>query len=299
MIGIDDLLLAFASAAGKSAAQELAKELVWTITHNLATKEDIARAVIEIERYVHQEFKRVEQKAIVVDVDTAIRSLQQYERSGLPTDLSMEDTQLLLNRAATEIQQAIYEDENYPWREFVVIARFVTVSTAFWSVKVFDMQEPREIPNLVAVLIEGLSLLQKSLKLIHAMEDETISTLNVEHKTEREPPTEDTRTMYHHFSRASYEMRRGRYESGVRRADTGWLVGQYNSPRAEQLLRGEYQTNVARIQDEASKRQEKIYVPLNNSIASLRELIIKLGGTPEESMLRFGIEINEPLLTYS
>ena len=78
MIGIDDLLIAFVSAAGKAAGEELANGLVKMITQNLATKEDVARAVAEIEQFVHQEFQAVEARAIIVDVDTAIRNLVQY-----------------------------------------------------------------------------------------------------------------------------------------------------------------------------------------------------------------------------
>jgi len=77
MVGIDDLLIAFATAAGKSAGEAIVKELIKGITNNLATKQDLANAVYEIKDYIYQELNAVEQRAIVADVDTAIRTIVQ------------------------------------------------------------------------------------------------------------------------------------------------------------------------------------------------------------------------------
>ena len=122
------------------------------------------------------------------------------------------------------------------------------------------------------------------------MEDETISVFNFARRTDKERGDKPRDIMYWHYNRASYELRRGRYEGGVRVADTGWILGEYNSNEAEQRLRGEYDENVRRIESEMVDRQRLVYVPLTNAIASLRQLLLKLSGNPTETMSRLGVD---------
>lgn len=279
MVGIDDLLIAFATAAGKSAGETLVKELLHGITSNLATKEDLAKAVEQIKGYVHQELQAVESKAIIIDVDTAIRNLRQYKNSGQLTDLSEQNTQQLLNRTASEIRSAIWSDANYPWREFVAVARFATVSTTFWSIKALQLQQPEQMPNLVDALIEAVDLLNLCLTKLHEMEDETITVpMGHQERTVRE----DTRTP--HFithsmnGRAWYVMQRGRYPGGSITSDTGWLIGVKDEWEARQKLDAEYQRNLARINEESLLRQRDIYKPLGDAIAAMNDLLNRLRG---------------------
>lgn len=290
MIGVDDFLLALATAAGKELGAEIAKSLVHTTTHNLATKADIAKAVSQIENFVHQELQAIEAKSIIVDVDTVVRTLSQYEKSGQVADLLEQETQLLLNRVASEIQQAIHSDQNYLWREFVAVTRFVAVSSAFWSIKVFHLQRPNEIINLADVLLEGVGLLDQALQRIHVLEDEQISPLNVSEEIERER-VDGGRVIYIICHRASYRLVRGRYPGGVIIAETDWLCATMQdttSGEVERKLRPQYDAHVARIKSESDSRQQMIYSPLANAISALRDLVKKLSGNPETTLLRFG-----------
>ncbi|MFW7208639.1 MULTISPECIES: hypothetical protein [unclassified Enterobacter] len=279
MVGIDDLLIAFATAAGKSAGETIVKELLKGITGSLATKEDLANAVAQIENYVHQELMAVEARAIVIDVDTAIRNLKQYKNSGRYDDLLEQNTQQLLNRTASEIQAAINSDARYLWNEFVVISRFVAVYTTFWSVKALDLKQPNQIPNLVDAVVEGLQLLNGCLSKLHEMEDETISDLKVEKVRVRDEigPKVHLEINFAINTRASFSEYRGRY-GGMRGFDTGWIIRHDDENEAENRMRPVYNAHVARIQSESQSRQEKIYQPLVNAINALEGLLYRLKG---------------------
>lgn len=282
MIGIDDLLIAFATAAGKSAGETLVKELVKGITGNLATKEDLAKAVAQIENYVHQELQAIEARAIVIDVDTAIRNLRQYQNSGSAEDLLEQHTQQLLNRTAAEIQAAIHSDANYPWKEFVAIARFVAVSTTFWSVKAIKWQRPNEIPNLVDALTEGISLLTLCLRKIHEMEDEKISNLNVEkvrvRNDDRMPKGTDISISFTFNTRSSFSVYRWRYPGGSQGFDTGWIHRLDDVNEAEERMRPIYNSHIIRIQDQSEHRQSEIYSPIETAIAAMNDLLNRMTG---------------------
>jgi hypothetical protein len=279
MVGIDDLLIAFATAAGKSAGETIVKELLKGITGSLATKEDLANAVAQIEDYVHQELLAVEARAIVIDVDTAIRNLKQYKNSGRYDDLLEQNTQQLLNRTASEIQAAISTDPRYLWNEFVAVSRFVAVYTTFWSVKALDLKQPNQIPNLVDAIVEGIQLLNGCLSKLHEMEDETISDLNVQKVTVREDrgPKVHLEINFGINTRASFTEYRGRY-GGVRGFDTGWIIHADSENEAEDRMRPVYNAHVARIQSESQSRQEKIYKPLVDAINALQDLLNRMKG---------------------
>lgn len=291
MFGVDDLLVAFASAAGQAAGKEIAKQLIQAICSDLATKEDIARAVAEIEQYVHQELRSIEDSSIIVDVDTAVKALSQYKLSNNRIDLSEENTQQLLNRCSSEIQRAIHDDGNYPWREFVAISRFVAVYSTFWAIKVFELKEENEVANFIDVLLEGGGLLQSVIQRIHAMEDEFISEFNVQYMVKKEnlgEPGGHQVFGFSNYSRASYELHRGRYEGGVLCADTGWMLGHSLKPNdAVKRLRPGYDADVARIEAEKNFRQKKIYDPLSESVMALQALVTKMGGTQKDILDRF------------
>lgn len=281
MVGIDDLLLAFATAAGKSAGETIVRELIKGITGNLATKEDLAAAVAQIENYVHQELQAIEARAIVIDVDTAIRNLKQYNNSRRIEDLLEQHTQQLLNRTASEIQAAIHSDVNYPWKEFIAVARFVAVSTTFWSVKALDLKQPNELLNFVDAIVEGINLLNLCLVKIHEMEDETISQLNVQQVRVRGDdhlPKAHLTIGFTFNTRAWFVIHRGRYSGGSQGFDTGWIHRLDTDNEAEQRMRPVYDSHVARIQSETKRRQDEIYKPLEDTIAAMNGLLNRLTG---------------------
>lgn len=280
MVGIDDLLIACAEAMGKEIAIEVASRLVKAVTHNLATKADVARAVNEIKSFVHQEFQAAEAKAIIVDVDTVVRNIGQYQKSGDPLDLAEQETQTLLNHTASAIHAAIHSDQNYAWREFVAIARFVTANSTFWSIKVANLERPNSAVNFVDALIEGVGLLKNSMTRIRSLEDETISVFNFEHIIEKEinwREPQPGRPTYHYYNRASYTLTRGRYPGGTLRADTGLVHGSPRSEEARERLAPAYEVDKVRVQVETESRQKLIYDPLQKAIDAMNNLIPHMG----------------------
>lgn len=282
MVGIDDLLIAFATAAGKSAGEAIVKELIKGITSNLATKEDLANAVSEIKDYIYQELKAVEHRAIVADVDTAIRTIGQFNLSGNRIVLAEQQTQTLLNHAASELLNNIQSDTLYPWKQFVVISRFVAVNTAFWSIKALQFNEQTELLNLAKALSEGVYLLNLCKKQLHEMEDETVSEIRVEWRYVPDltpDPSVTLRPNGEEYSRGVFRLLRGRYTGGFIEVKTQELntTGDDNNDRVMALAINLRNKCLERINKEAAERQ-KIYDSLQIAIDAINSMLARLNG---------------------
>ena len=93
-VGVDDVLVAMAVAAAQAIGTDIAKSMLRSSTAYLATKEDVERAVDQIESFVHQEFLEAEARGVASDIDTVVMNLAQYEKSELRKDL-LQSQQLL------------------------------------------------------------------------------------------------------------------------------------------------------------------------------------------------------------
>jgi hypothetical protein len=76
MVGIDDLLVAAAEAAGKAVAADIAKDFVSAVLNFLATKDDIAAAVKQLEDYIGEQFDELRMDDFVTEVFSATAALQ-------------------------------------------------------------------------------------------------------------------------------------------------------------------------------------------------------------------------------
>ena len=74
-VGVDDVLVAMAVAAAQAIGTDIAKSMLRSSTAHLATKEDVERAVDQIESFVHQEFLEAEARGVASDIDTVVMNL--------------------------------------------------------------------------------------------------------------------------------------------------------------------------------------------------------------------------------
>lgn len=282
MVGIDDLLIAFATAAGKSAGEAIVNELIKGITNNLATKQDLANAVYEIKDYIYQELQAVEQRAIVADVDSAIRTIDQFNSSRNRIVLAEQETQTLLNHAASELLNNIQSDPLYPWKQFVVISRFVAVNTTFWSIKALQFNDQAELLNFAKALSEGAYLLTLCQKKLHEIEDETVSEISVEWRfiPDLTPdPSVTLRPNGEEYSRGVFKLIRGRYIGGFREIKTQEIntTGEKNDDSVMSLTIPLRNNEIERINRESIERL-KIYDSLQVAIDALNNMLARLSG---------------------
>ncbi|QMI49900.1 hypothetical protein [Burkholderia sp. MBR-1] len=285
-IGVDDILMAMATAAGKELGKELAHEIVESIMGNLATKADIERAVREIEAYVHQEFLRFQDSQIAVEIDSSLRALAQFEASGNLADLNEASVLSALNRAFVEIQQQLAAPPSgygidYLRIQFVPLTRYIATSIAFWAIRYYQLNRHDERPNFIAILRENRQLLTAAASQIHLIEDETITPISqdqhkwreIENAGEGGPPI----FAWYCEKRAWYTLNRNRYPGGTSLVDTGWLDYSPNEGGDVTVqLRDQHNADAARINTEAQFRQEKIYGPLGAAIGAIDTILSAL-----------------------
>lgn len=285
-IGVDDLLLAVAASAAQGFGKELGKELLNGIfSSGLATKEDLKIAVQQIQDFVHQEFEAVQDRAVVHDVDVALRLMNQYQQSGNAELLNMTQCQALLNSAWEDINRlSSSRGEDYFRVQFLPVSRFIAANVAFWSIVANDL----EISGSRAVLVDALKDSVKKLKLarqnLHAMEDESISEISSDGEISLEPrdPGGPRAGFSRHFSgRAWFILYRGLYQNGQKKIETGWLYDR-TSIDAVNILKPSYQDHCARIEKESNNRRASIYGPLDEALNSLLSLLER-AGAPQAS----------------
>ncbi|GJG96835.1 hypothetical protein [Cupriavidus pauculus] len=284
-IGVDDLLIAMGAAAAEGFGKELARGLLSGVSSgNLATKEDLRKAVLEIESYIHQEFEAVQDRAVVHDVDVAILHLNQYRTSRNVSLLNIQEVQSRLNSAWADIDLlSATRGLDYFRVQFVPVTRFVATNFAFWSVLAYDINIQGAEKILIDVIKDGITKLKTTRQYLHLMEDETVSALTSQGNSyvePRDPGSPRGPFNRNHEGYACFTLYRGRYNppTGQKKIETGWIFNR-TGKEAEDILRPRYQENLTRVDSETKSRLELIYSPLEEAIASMLDLLGKTGNS--------------------
>lgn len=210
------------------------------------------------------------------------RTIDQFNSSRNRIVLAEQETQTLLNHAASELLNNIQSDPLYPWKQFVVISRFVAVNTTFWSIKALQFNDQAELLNFAKALSEGAYLLTLCQKKLHEMEDETVSEISVEWRfiPDLTPdPSVTLRRNGEEYSHGVFKLIRGRYIGGFREIKTQEIntTGEKNDDRVMSLTIPFRNNEIERINRESIERK-KIYDSLQVAIEALSNMLARLSG---------------------
>jgi hypothetical protein len=274
-IVIDDLIVSMAVAAAGGFGEGLARGMLAGITGgDLATKEDLRRAVKQIEEFVANEFEHFEDHEMVLNVDTAILNMKQYRDSGDPQWLNTISTQELLNRAAVDIRNTITtRGEDYLRMQFVPVIRFIGANIAFWSTALFDLGAQSARPALLNAIKEGLDYLVRSRKQIETMETEAVSPMKTASLQVPNPdhgPRIFVGPPLLIVTRAFYLLTKRGYPQGQRERSSEWSDA--SEQEASQKFEPERRKDVLRVDRQNQLRETNIYDPLDKLVASLKSL---------------------------
>jgi hypothetical protein len=260
MVGIDDLLVAAAEAAGKAVAADIAKDFVSAVLNFLATKDDIAAAVKQLEDYIGEQFDELRMDDFVTEVFSATAALQEYQND--PTDESYLDQSTdHLNQAQAWLENQLGHDGmDFLRLQFVEVVKYVTTDIAAWYSKALL----GDWKNFQSSVARANNYLGNAINQIRNMEKVTVSDINqtVDYPM-RDPGDPPGITWYH----ASFNWSSGAYGQQ-------WFDGGPGRSAADALAKATTKRNavLSQYQSDENFRQSTIYAPIQNFLKSINAL---------------------------
>jgi hypothetical protein len=280
-VGVDDLLIIVAEEAGKALAAEVAKDIASGIVDflfsRMATKEDLQRLAQQIDFIVHQELMSNRTDDMELKVSNVVHRLGQYKKSrdvqllGQHVNADLVDSYERIQQLASPAQvgSSVYH------LEFVHIVRYVGANTAYWMIKVYELQQSEDKAVFADELRKSIELLEVAISSVHSYEDETISPLSA-HNTPGEwidsgdiPPRHVGRGPPN--SSAWYSLSRGRYPGGIINKTKA-----VDGTGAREQFQPEYDADVSRIANESAERERLIYTPAGLALTQMKALLDSL-----------------------
>lgn len=269
-IGIDDVLLAAAAAAGKELGTELADDLFNAIFGSLATKDDLDRAVAKIEAFVHQELDELKTDIVTTDITSGISALKDFAKTRDKTFLESAYNNLTAARSWIDRQRE-HNDDDFLRLQYSWIVAYAVYDISLWTTRTFHIKFDGNADLLCGRIDDHILLLQSTLKQIKVMETESITTPHCEIRMDDYIPDPDSPHLpftYHTYG--WYDMFRGTYPNGkntieriIYGADKGQVLEQITPL---------YNSDVKRIATENQERVDLVYSPVNQFIQSMINL---------------------------
>lgn len=268
---VDDILIAFAKAAGTALGKEIAKELFNTLFGTLATKEDLKKAVIEIEAYTHQEFDTLRNDILYTNVTTGVAQLKDYNETGDIALLTLAYDHFTQSRSWIDSQRS-KEGDDFLRTQYVAIVQYVTADLALWVNYGLNVDPKKYKSTLIGRIDDHIALLNQASVQVNRMETESASSIQVRTKVYIPPHDPgDPREPPEASAQAWYDLYRGSYQEGSLHRTTIWLTDASGS-EAVNIIRPEYDLDVNRIHVENQKRVDYIYDPVAHFSSAMTSL---------------------------
>jgi hypothetical protein len=278
-IGVDDVLIAAAEAAGAQFGQTLATRFADALFNNLVTINQLRAAIAALEAFMKQELDELRTDLLINAVNSAIGKLQSHtpEHHLKGDSPNLEDADNFLVSAHSWISQQTATDqdgEDYLHLHYVQIVQFVTINVAVWLQ--YATENSQKTSTLLTRIDESVDLLTRAVNRIRTMETETVSSITLVHNRVggqggRGPDPVDGDVSYD--VRDSYRLTRGIYPGGVKEVVVSDIVpepGEIDS--LDNQIRSQLAADTKRIQDENDKRQRTIYGPAAQFLSAMAAL---------------------------
>lgn len=272
---VDDILIAFAKAAGTALGKQIAKELFTSLFGTLATKDDLRKAVNEINTYTHQEFDTLRNDILYTNVTTGVSQLKDYNQTGDISLLTLAYDHFTQSRSWIDSQRS-KEGDDFLRTQYVAIVQYVTADLALWVNYGLNIDTKKYKSTLIGRIDDHIALLNQASAQVSKMETESASSIQVKEKTYRPPhdpgdpiePPEGSALAY-------YDLYRGSYPEGTLHKETGWLADAVGS-EAVNIIKPKYDIDINRIHVENQKRVDYIYDPVAHFSSSMTSLKSRL-----------------------
>jgi hypothetical protein len=268
---VDDILIAFAKAVGTALGKQIAKELFDSLFGTLATKEDLRKAVIEIEAYTHQEFDSLRNDILYTNVTTGISQLKDYNQNGDTTLLTLAYDHFSQSRSWIDSQRS-KEGDDFLRTQYAAIVQYVTADIALWVNYGLNVDPKKYKSTLIGRIDDHIALINQASFQVNKMETESTTSIQVKTNVYRPPhdpgdPIEPTE----YSALAWYDLYRGSYAGGSLHKETGWLKDAVSSD-AVNMIKQEYDSDVDRIHTQNQKRIDYIYDPVSHFSSAMTSL---------------------------
>jgi len=131
-MGVDDLLAACADAAAAAAGKAVGEGLVNGVLSALATKNDLAKAIAEVEDFIGKQFDDFRDDELTVNTFLAILSLRQY-KNNRGNKKYLDNAVPALGLAQGWLDREIgHLGEDVLRQRYVEVVNFVTADVAVW-----------------------------------------------------------------------------------------------------------------------------------------------------------------------
>jgi hypothetical protein len=265
------ILMEFVDAAGKAFGEKMADDLFNFLTKEIATKDSIAKAVAEIERYIAQVIDQLEKDLIESHLNHGIRAMADYENTKNENFLLEANNTVGEGVGLLDVKLGVQPELQRTY--FIAILHLLAIDVAIWIALCAKHKNNRGYRKSLSDRVDRTcTILQNGLNMIEDFEHETVGPPNVRMDMTREGEPGDP-PMWSYSYQGYVELTRKRYSGGIQEVAGEWH-GDNDAPAIDDS-HAIYSREAARVIEEAQVREDKIYAPTRKFMNAIRKFQLK------------------------
>jgi hypothetical protein len=260
------LLAACAEAAAEAFGKQLANDFMDAVLSNLATKDDLVKAVADIERYIDQVIDKLEEDMIGAGLYAALARLADFKTSRHIHSEFLTDAGNELAHSFGQLTAQSMHDPNVFRRYFVAIISLVTADIAV-LVQLSVYNDKSYIGTLVDHIKKDSALIEVCINKVEDFEHETAGPIWMEIVRPTGGPKNPSGSFGY---RGHYNQIRKRY--GGSRTVSGEWYGEGGAQDASGEITAIRNRDVKRMTDEGQWRVDHVYSPARKCLKAALDM---------------------------